>query len=82
MTSTDVSFKAKVDFPAVTICNLNRINCHNAFEVVLENIIYQYLYNSNEQATFKLIDTLADKEGRLSTDQYDELNSTLGIMQE
>ena len=22
---------AQVDFPAVTICNINRVNCHNAF---------------------------------------------------
>ena len=21
----------QVDFPAVTICNINRVNCHNAF---------------------------------------------------
>ena len=21
----------KVDFPGVTVCNLNRVNCHNAF---------------------------------------------------
>ena len=35
VTSTNVSYKAKVDFPAVTICNLNRINCHNAFQVVV-----------------------------------------------
>ena len=37
VTSTDVSYKAKVDFPAVTICNLNRMNCHNAFQVFTEN---------------------------------------------
>ena len=40
VTSTDVSFKAKVDFPAVTICNLNRINCHNAFEVFIKYNFY------------------------------------------
>ena len=21
----------QIDFPAVTVCNLNRVNCHNAF---------------------------------------------------
>ena len=31
--TTDVNYQAKIDFPAVTICNLNRINCHNAFQV-------------------------------------------------
>ena len=35
ITSTDVSHRPSVDFPAVTICNLNRINCHNAFHVIL-----------------------------------------------
>ena len=24
-------FVPQVDFPAVTICNINRVNCHNAF---------------------------------------------------
>ena len=24
-------FFSKVDFPGVTVCNLNRVNCHNAF---------------------------------------------------
>ena len=31
ITSTDIKSEPEVDFPAVTICNLNRVNCHNAF---------------------------------------------------
>ena len=31
ITSTDITYEPEVDFPAVTICNLNRVNCHNAF---------------------------------------------------
>ena len=31
ITNTDLTYKPEVDFPAVTICNLNRVNCHNAF---------------------------------------------------
>ena len=37
---------------------------------------------SNGQATFKLIDKLADNEGSLSTDQFEDLSSTLDIMLE
>ena len=82
-----VSFKAKVDFPAVTICNLNRINCHNAFQVFQQqkaniSLCDHQFCTSNGQATYKLIDKLADNEGSLSSDQYNELNSTLGIMLE
>ena len=31
VTTTDITFQSKVDFPGVTVCNLNRVNCHNAF---------------------------------------------------
>ena len=31
ITTTDITFQSKVDFPGVTVCNLNRVNCHNAF---------------------------------------------------
>ena len=34
------------------------------------------------QATFKLIDKLADNEGSLSTEQFEDLSSTLDIMLE
>ena len=37
---------------------------------------------SNGQATFKLIDKLADNEGSLSTEQFEDLSSTLDIMLE
>ena len=40
ITSTDVSHRPSVDFPAVTICNLNRINCHNAFQVRVAVTLY------------------------------------------
>jgi hypothetical protein len=36
ITNTDLTYKAEVDFPAVTICNLNRVNCHNAFHAMYE----------------------------------------------
>ena len=34
ITNTDLTYKSEVDFPAVTICNLNRVNCHNAFQAM------------------------------------------------
>ena len=37
VTSTEIAYKAEVDFPAVTVCNLNRVNCHNAF-IAMYNI--------------------------------------------
>ena len=36
ITTTDISHQNQVDFPAVTICNLNRVNCHNAFKVMYD----------------------------------------------
>ena len=39
ITSTNVYHKAAVDFPGVTVCNLNRINCHNAFQVDWSNYV-------------------------------------------
>ena len=34
ITNTDLTYNTEVDFPAVTICNLNRVNCHNAFQAM------------------------------------------------
>ena len=36
ITNTDLTYKSEVDFPAVTICNLNRVNCHNAFQAMYD----------------------------------------------
>ena len=36
ITNTDLTHRSEVDFPAVTICNLNRVNCHNAFQAMFD----------------------------------------------
>ena len=36
ITNTDITYRSQVDFPAVTICNLNRVNCHNAFQAMFD----------------------------------------------
>ena len=36
ITNTDLTHRSEVDFPAVTICNLNRVNCHNAFQTMYD----------------------------------------------
>ena len=35
VTSTDISHQTRITFPAVTICNLNRVSCHNTFQTML-----------------------------------------------
>ena len=49
ITGTDVTYSQSVDFPSVTICNLNRINCHNAFQVVFATCV-----NLPSQAAYEL----------------------------
>ena len=53
VTSTDLSHKTSIIFPAVSICNLNRVHCTNLFEetVVQQERLERLLKNETENAT-------------------------------
>ena len=66
ITTTDLSHRPEVDFPAVTICNLNRVNCHNAF-LAMYTIKLQIAESSSETEM---------KELEKSLDLYERLLSS------
>ena len=58
ITHTDISYKSKVDFPAVTVCNLNRVNCGNAFKLkndIQDQIKQNKTLNQTQKAKMKEI---------------------------
>ena len=59
VTSTDLSHKTSVIFPAVSICNVNRVHCTNLFEetVVQQERLERLLKNETENATLGDIET-------------------------
>ena len=57
VTSTDLSHKTSVIFPAVSVCNLNRVHCTNLFEeTVVQKDVLEKLLN-NDTVTQEIIDT-------------------------
>ena len=69
ITNTDLTYKPEVDFPAVTICNLNRVNCHNAF-LAMYTIKQQLAANNSigKPTVDKMEKSLTLYERLLSTD--------------
>ena len=65
ITTTDLSHRPELDFPAVTICNLNRVNCHNAF-LAMYTIKLQIAESSSETEMKELEKSLDLYEGLLS----------------
>ena len=66
ITTTDLSQGPEVDFPAVTICNLNRVNCHNAF-LAMYAIKLQIAESSSETEMNDLKESLDLYENLLSS---------------
>ena len=76
ITGTDVTYSQSVDFPSVTICNLNRINCHNAFQVVFAIALLKYFHS---QAAYEFGNKLATST-ELSNDERTELVEIMDII--
>ena len=64
LTNTDLTYKSEVDFPAVTICNLNRVNCHNAFQAMYD---IKITLKKNSSLEMEKIDELSKLLSQLDT---------------